>query len=170
MEKKLEVKNLQISFRTQGGILKAVRNISFDLYKGETLAIVGESGSGKSVTSKAVMGILAGNGMIESGKIIYDGKDLVRIPEEEMVKALSGMKGVVVMDKAEGYSALGGPLGADVKAALFGRTNAVVLNIVYGLGGRDVRVESIEEAYDRLFAAVEAGGVPFGYDYLGLRK
>ena len=44
MEKKLEVKNLQISFRTQGGLVKAVRNISFDLFNGETLAIVGESG------------------------------------------------------------------------------------------------------------------------------
>ena len=86
MEKKLEVQNLKISFRTNNGKVQAVRNISFDLYKGETLAIVGESGSGKSVTNRAVMGILAGNGMIESGKIIYDGKDLVRIPEEEMVK------------------------------------------------------------------------------------
>ena len=70
MDKKLEVKNLQISFRTQGGILKAVRNISFDLYKGETLAIVGESGSGKSVTSKAILGIQAGNTLTESGEII----------------------------------------------------------------------------------------------------
>ena len=86
MEKKLEVKNLKISFRTNNGKVQAVRNIDFDLYKGETLAIVGESGSGKSVTNRAVMGILAGNGMIESGKIIYDGKDLVRIPEEDMVK------------------------------------------------------------------------------------
>ena len=86
MEKKLEVKNLKISFRTNNGKVQAVRNIDFNLYKGETLAIVGESGSGKSVTNRAIMGILAGNGIIESGKIIYDGKDLVRISEEEMVK------------------------------------------------------------------------------------
>ena len=86
MDKKLEVKNLQISFRTQGGILKAVRNISFDLYKGETLAIVGESGSGKSVTSKAVMGILAGNSIVEGGEILYDGQDLLKISEEDYHK------------------------------------------------------------------------------------
>ena len=86
MDKKLEVKNLQISFRTQGGILKAVRNISFDLYKGETLAIVGESGSGKSVTSKAVMGILAGNSIVEGGEILYDGQDLLKISEEDFHK------------------------------------------------------------------------------------
>ncbi len=86
MEKKLEVKNLVVSFRTQAGKVQAVRDISFDLYKGETLAIVGESGSGKSVTSKAVMGISAANAIIESGEILYDGQDLVRIPEEEMHK------------------------------------------------------------------------------------
>ena len=86
MDKKLEVKNLQISFRTQGGILKAVRNISFDIYKGETLAIVGESGSGKSVTSKAIMGILAGNSIVENGEIIYDGQDLLKISEEDFHK------------------------------------------------------------------------------------
>ncbi len=86
MEKKLEVKDLQISFRTQGGILKAVRNISFDLYKGETLAIVGESGSGKSVTSKAIMGILSGNSIVEGGEILYDGQDLLKISEEDFHK------------------------------------------------------------------------------------
>ena len=58
MDKKLEVKNLQISFRTQGGIVKAVRNISFDVKRGETLAIVGESGSGKSVLTKTFAGML----------------------------------------------------------------------------------------------------------------
>ena len=86
MEKKLEVKNLQVSFRTQGGIVRAVRDISFDLYKGETLAIVGESGSGKSVTSKAIIGILAGNSIVEGGEILYDGQDLLKIDEEHFHK------------------------------------------------------------------------------------
>ena len=86
MDKILEVKNLKISFRTQSGTLKAVRNISFDLNRGETLAIVGESGSGKSVTSKAILGILAGNSIIEGGEILYDGRDLLKISEEEMHK------------------------------------------------------------------------------------
>ena len=82
----LSVNDLKISFRTDAGKVQAVRNISFDLYKGETLAIVGESGSGKSVTSKAIMGISAGNAIYEGGEILYDGQDLVRIPEEEMHK------------------------------------------------------------------------------------
>ncbi len=82
-EKKLSVNNLKISFRTDGGNVQAVRDISFDLYKGETLAIVGESGSGKSVTNRAVMGILAGNAIKEGGEIIYDGQDLMKISEEE---------------------------------------------------------------------------------------
>ena len=85
-EKKLEVKNLQVSFRTQGGNVKAVRDISFDLYKGETLAIVGESGSGKSVTSKAIIGILAPNSIVENGEILYDGQDLLKISEEDFHK------------------------------------------------------------------------------------
>jgi len=85
-EVKLSVNNLKISFRTDAGKVQAVRDISFDLYKGETLAIVGESGSGKSVTSKAIMGISAVNSIHEGGEILYDGQDLMRIPEEEMHK------------------------------------------------------------------------------------
>ena len=84
MDKILEVKDLAISFRTSSGTLRAVRDISFDLERGKTLAIVGESGSGKSVTSKAILGILAGNSIVESGEILYDGKDLLKISEQEM--------------------------------------------------------------------------------------
>lgn len=83
MEKKLDIKNLRVSFRTNDGTVKAVRDIDLDLYKGETLAIVGESGSGKSVTAKAVLGLLAPNSIVESGEIIYDGKDLLKVSEDE---------------------------------------------------------------------------------------
>ena len=86
METKLHVQNLRISFRTSNGKVQAVRDISFDVATGETLAIVGESGSGKSVTSKAILGIQAGNAVTESGEIIYDGKDLLKISEEEFHK------------------------------------------------------------------------------------
>ena len=67
----LEVKDLKISFKTSACKVQAVREISFDLYKGETLAIVGESGSGKSVTSKTIMQILANNAIIESSTTIH---------------------------------------------------------------------------------------------------
>ncbi len=86
METKLSVRDLKISFRTSNGKVQAVRNISFDLAKGETLAIVGESGSGKSVTSKAILGIQAANAITESGEIIYDGQDLLKIDEESFHK------------------------------------------------------------------------------------
>ena len=82
----LEVKNLTVSFRTAEGKLRAVRDISFDLQPGQTLAIVGESGSGKSVTSKAILGILAGNAMVEGGQIRYGGRDLLKISEEAMCR------------------------------------------------------------------------------------
>ena len=89
--KVLEVKDLRISFKTNGGTVKAVRGISFSLYKNRTLAIVGESGSGKSVTSKAILGILANNKIVEGGQIVYDGKDLLTLPEERFAK-LRGVK------------------------------------------------------------------------------
>ena len=86
MEKKLQVRHLRISFRTTGGKVQAVRDISFDLHKGETMAIVGESGSGKSVTSKAILGILAGNAIVEGGQILYDGQDLLKISEDDFYR------------------------------------------------------------------------------------
>ena len=83
MKKKLNVENLTISFRTVNGNVQAVRDISFNLYEGETLCIVGESGSGKSVTSRAILGILAKNAIVQGGKIFYDGKNLLKISEDD---------------------------------------------------------------------------------------
>ena len=86
MEKLLEVKNLCVNFGTYGGEVKAVRGVTFDLHKGETLAIVGESGSGKSVACKTIMRILSSNGYIKDGEILFDGKDLTKVSEKEMEK------------------------------------------------------------------------------------
>ena len=83
-EKILEVKDLKINFRTYNGKVQAIRDISFDLYKGETLAIVGESGSGKSVTTRSLMGLLAKNAEVEHGSIKFKGDEIIGKSEEDM--------------------------------------------------------------------------------------
>ncbi len=72
----LEVKGLSTTFRTDQGTVQAVRDVSFDLKEGEVLGIVGESGSGKSQTMYSIIGLLADNGEVGSGKIIFDGQDI----------------------------------------------------------------------------------------------
>ena len=76
-EKVLDVKNLKIDFHTYAGDVKAIRNVSFHLNKGETLAIVGESGSGKSVTTRTIIGLLAKNAEIVGGEIDFHGNNLL---------------------------------------------------------------------------------------------
>lgn len=83
-KKVLEVKNLEVNFRTFSGEVQAVRDISFDLYQGETLAIVGESGSGKSVTVKALMGLLSANGYYKGGEILFEGKNIAAMKEKDL--------------------------------------------------------------------------------------
>ena len=79
----LSVKDLNIKFNLRGRQLHAIRGVSLDLYKGESLAIVGESGSGKSVFVKSFMGLLDANGWVDSGEIIYNGKDLTKFKAEK---------------------------------------------------------------------------------------
>ena len=79
----LQVNNLSVSFQTYAGTVQAVRDVSFTLNRGETLAIVGESGSGKSVTTKALLGILPANGKITGGSILYDGHDLTKYTDRD---------------------------------------------------------------------------------------
>lgn len=81
----LSVRNLNASFHTRAGIVRAVRNVSFDVAPGETLGIVGESGSGKSVTCYSMMGLIPmPPGRIESGSALLDGTDLLHCPEKEL--------------------------------------------------------------------------------------
>lgn len=97
-EKILQVKNLEINFQTSNGMVHAVRDVSFELYKGETLAIVGESGSGKSVTAKSLMGLLTPNAVVEGGSILYDGIDLLKLKEDDFHKYRGNKIGIVFQD------------------------------------------------------------------------
>lgn len=87
MSKLLEVNDLKVSFNTYNGEVQAVRGVTFDLNKGETLAIVGESGSGKSVTSMSIMQLLPKpHGFVKSGQILFEGEDLVNKSNQAMQK------------------------------------------------------------------------------------
>lgn len=97
-EKILEVKDLHVSFQTNHGDINAIRGVSFDLYKGETLAIVGESGSGKSVTTKVLMGILATNGKIDQGEVLYNNEDLSKLSKKEMTKYRGKSLAIIFQD------------------------------------------------------------------------
>lgn len=97
-EKILQVNNLTISFRTNEGMVQAVRDVSFDLHRGETLAIVGESGSGKSVTARSLMGILAANAVVESGSILYEDVDLLKLKEDQFHKYRGNKLGMIFQD------------------------------------------------------------------------
>ena len=93
-------------------------------------------------------------------------------PAEEIADALKHCRAIAIMDRSEGYNAVGGPLGAEVTAALYrAKTKTEVVNIMYGLSGRDVRVEDLEEVFDNL---VKLGDGEKVYDetcpYLGLRE
>ncbi|MFJ7750731.1 dipeptide ABC transporter ATP-binding protein [Arthrobacter sp. NPDC097144] len=94
----LEVTDLAVNFRTTDGEVQAVKNASFSLPRGGTLAIVGESGSGKSTTAMAVIGLLPGNGKVAAGSIRFDGTELVGMPESKM-RAIRGRSiGLVPQD------------------------------------------------------------------------
>lgn len=86
----LSVKDLIIKFKLRGKTLTAIRGISLDIYQGESLAIVGESGSGKSVFTKSFMGLLDGNGWVDSGTIMYGGQDLAQFKTEKQWLAIRG--------------------------------------------------------------------------------
>ncbi len=95
----LEVKNLQTSFYTDNGEVKAVNGVSFFLDHGKVLGIVGESGSGKSVTAYSIMQILASTGEIKPGSSIkYDGEELVGAPEKTMRKIRGGKISIIFQD------------------------------------------------------------------------
>lgn len=93
----LSFEDLEIRFTLRGQVLRAIRGISLDVMRGESLAIVGESGSGKSVFTKSAMGLLDANGSITGGHIWYDGKDLAQYTTEKEWRAIRGKEIAMVM-------------------------------------------------------------------------
>lgn len=98
MEKLLDLRNLETSFKTSAGEVHAVRGVSFYLEKGEALGIVGESGCGKSVTMMSIMRLLADNGRLAGGEIIFNGKDISNIKESEMETIRGNDIGMIFQD------------------------------------------------------------------------
>ncbi len=80
----LEVKHLHTYFKTRKGIVKAVNDVSYSLEPGRTIGIVGESGSGKSVSAMSILRLIDGNGYIAQGEILFEGKDLTQVSQQEM--------------------------------------------------------------------------------------
>ena len=94
----LEIRDLEITFNTSAGRSKGVRNASLTVMPGQTVAIVGESGSGKSTTALAAIGLLAKNGSVTGGQILFDGEDLTAADEKRIVELRGNSIGMVPQD------------------------------------------------------------------------
>ncbi|WP_338720994.1 ATP-binding cassette domain-containing protein [Devosia sp. XK-2] len=93
----LEVKNLKVDFDTQDGVVHAVRDLSYTLEKGKTLAIVGESGSGKTQGAFAILGLLPRNGRA-SGSVMFDGKEILNLPLKKINQYRAERIGIIFQD------------------------------------------------------------------------
>ena len=114
----LSVEHLNVKFSLRGKVLHAIRDVSLNLYKGETLAIVGESGSGKSVLTKTFMGLMDANGWIESGSILYNGRDLAKFRTEKEWLSIRGREiAMVLQDPMTSLNPLK-TIGAQIEEAL----------------------------------------------------
>ena len=131
----LKVEHLNIKFNLRGKVLHAIRDVSLELYQGETLAIVGESGSGKSVLTKAFMGLNDQNGWVDSGSIWYAGKDLAKYKTEKEWLTIRGREiAMVLQDPMTSLNPLK-TIGAQIEEAL---------RLHQGLKGAEARKKTVE--------------------------
>src|SRR5215213_10280427 len=131
----LEVRDLQVSFGTYAGEVQAVRGVSFDLRRGETLAIVGESGSGKTVTAKSLLRLLPeANTRIKGGEAIFEGQDLLKLSEKQMQKVRGPRIAMVFQD----------PMTSLDPTMKIGRQITESLKKHLGLSGRQAKERAVE--------------------------
>lgn len=102
MSNVLEVKDLRVEFRTYRGTVKALNGVSFTVEKGEVLGLAGETGSGKSVTGLAIQRLLPSNATVAEGMVMFDGRDLLKLSEEEMNK-IRGKEMVAIFQDPHTY-------------------------------------------------------------------
>jgi oligopeptide transport system ATP-binding protein len=131
----LQVNDLQISFSTYAGEVQAVRGVSFDLKRGETLAIVGESGSGKTVTAKSLLRLLPeANTRIKGGEAIFEGEDILKLSEQRMQKIRGEKIAMVFQD----------PMTSLDPTMKIGRQITESLKKHLGLSGQKARERAVE--------------------------
>ena len=94
----LSVEDLRVAFPTEDGLVQAVNGVSFDLARGKTVAIVGESGSGKSVTAQSIMGLINPRTANMTGTVMFEGQDLVTMPEKEMYHLRGARMSMIFQD------------------------------------------------------------------------
>ena len=131
----LSTKDLVVKFSLRGQVLTAIRGASLDLYQGETLAIVGESGSGKSVFTKSWIGMLDANGWIDSGEIIFEGKNLAEFRTEREWLTIRGKKIAMVFQD---------PMTALNPLRTVGMQFQEALELHQDLHGEDAKARTIE--------------------------
>jgi ABC-type dipeptide/oligopeptide/nickel transport system ATPase component len=130
----LTVDRLSVGFLSASGFTQVVREVSFTLGQGRTLCIVGESGSGKSVTCHAILGLLAANGRVTGGEVLFQGRDLTALSERELEPIRGGRIGMVFQD----------PLGSLNPVHSVGRQLREVLRLHRGLDAAAARRRSLE--------------------------
>lgn len=113
----LEVKDLEVAFRSTTGVVPAVRKANFSIYPGQTIAIVGESGSGKSTVAAAIIGLLPGTGKVTGGQILFEGRDIAKLSEKEYQEIRGSQIGLVPQDPMSNLNPVW-RIGYQVKEAL----------------------------------------------------
>ncbi|HEX7350100.1 ABC transporter ATP-binding protein [Brachybacterium sp.] len=135
----LEIRDLEITFSTSNGPVKGVRSASLEVYPGETVAIVGESGSGKSTTAMAIAHLLATNGSITGGQILFEGRDITHISEKEIRVLRGDQVGLVPQDPMSNLNPMW-RVGSQIRETL--QANG----IAKGSAAKARTVELLEEA------------------------
>jgi peptide/nickel transport system ATP-binding protein len=135
----LQIRNLEVGFQTQRGLVPAVRGVDLTLYAGQTLAIVGESGSGKTTTAQSIIDLLPGAGKVTGGQILFEGRDLTTLNAKEIQAVRGNLIGYVPQDPMSNLNPVWN-IGFQVEEAI--KAN----NVAQGKEARARTIQVLQEA------------------------